>query len=405
VTPPPAIPTAALAAAAFAIAAPASAQVSPGARALGLGGAGVASAEPRSAVFANPALTRFRDEDEGPAVLVPYVAASAADTDGLLDRVEDFQDTLDALQALLDANDPNALALRPLVADGLAGLDGRTVLGGAETGAAVLLPGRHVTFALGVRERVDARAFPRIAASDLALIEDPTTTAADLDDLESAAVVHAAEITELSASIAWEGALGGRRLSLGVAPKVATIDVTSYAPRVSDFEDQDIVGDLRDGALQRRRTVFNADAGLAVEVGDGATLGLAVRDVLRRDLRSGNEGPDAFTYRIRPRPTAGVALVEDGLLFTAEADLWPTRPFSSGGESQHVRMGVEVDALGLARVRAGFAHDLRDTAADVFTFGLGSGSVTSGRGAVAWDVSAAVGDDAIGAALGLSFGF
>lgn len=401
----PGSPLVALAAAAIALTAPATAQVSPGARALGLGGTGVASAEPRSAVFANPALTRFRDESEGAAALLPYTAAMAADTGELLDRVEEFQDTLDALQALLDANDPNALALRPLVVDGLAGLDGRTVLGGVDVGATVLLPGRDVTFALGVRERVDARAFPRIAASDLALIQDPTTTSADLEDLDSVAVVHAAEITELSASIAWEGALGGRRFSLGLAPKFATVDVTSYAPRVSDFEDQDIVGDLRDGGLQRRRSVFNADAGLAVEVGDGATLGLAVRDVLRRDLRSGNEGPDAFTYRIRPRPTAGVALVEDGLMFTAEADLWPSRPFSSGGESQHVRMGLEVDALGFARVRAGFAHDLRDTAADLVTFGLGSGSVTSGGGAVAWDLSAAFGDDAIAAAIGLSFGF
>ena len=68
-----------------------------------MGGTGVASSDPWTAAFANPALTRFRDERTGLSVALPFMTATARDDDELLDAVDDFQETLDTLQAQIDA--------------------------------------------------------------------------------------------------------------------------------------------------------------------------------------------------------------------------------------------------------------------------------------------------------------
>ncbi|MEO1699404.1 MAG: conjugal transfer protein TraF [Planctomycetota bacterium] len=385
---------------ALVVAAPAAAQSAPGARAFAMGGTGVAVAEPYAAAFANPALVRFRDEGV-PRGLGSWLSAAGGDPNGLQDRIDTFQDTLDELQARIDAMDPGGDALRPILVDQLQDLDGREAVGRADSGVSAVLPLTDATVAFSGRLRVEARLFPRVVDSDVAILTDPMATPEELDALDTAGVVYGAETTEFGVTVAREARWGDTRFSIGVTPKFASIDVTNFVRTVSTFEDDDLVDDLRAGEREVREEFFNVDAGIAVELEEGVLLGLAVRDAIRRDVRSSAFDGPAFTYRVRARPTAGLAVSRGPVTFTAEADLRPARPFSDAGTSQFVRMGGEASLGGRVFLRAGFAHDLRDTFPDVFSAGIGG---PTGLG-IGWSLGAQIGEESAGAALEASFSF
>ncbi|MDP6930166.1 MAG: conjugal transfer protein TraF, partial [Planctomycetota bacterium] len=64
-----------------------------------MGGTGVASSHYTSAGFINPALlTRFGDTDDF-GLIIPSIGTSAADNDGLVEGIDDFQDSLADLRA------------------------------------------------------------------------------------------------------------------------------------------------------------------------------------------------------------------------------------------------------------------------------------------------------------------
>lgn len=370
-----------------------------GPRNLAMGGTGVASSDPWTAPFANPALTRFRDERTGLSVALPFLTATVRDDDELFDAVDEFQDTLDTLQAQVDAMDPAALVQRSVALTRLEGLEGRALNGDAEVGFAALAPMEDYSASLWVRVQGEGRAFADIAASDIATISDPTTSSADLEDLDSEGVVIAAQRTEIGATFAVEGALGSgdeaRRLSFGITPKVQWIETYNYAARLTEFEDGDALGDLRDAQYERSSSAINLDLGVAAELEKGAIVGLAVRDVFRQDHPMAPTGGREFSYRVQPRTTLGVAIERAGLSFAADVDLTRTRSFRGAPASQFFRMGVEANVFGQAQLRAGFAHDFEDGQSDLLSFGLGLSPAETVR----VDVLGQFGDNAIGAGL------
>lgn len=370
-----------------------------GPRNLAMGGTGVASSDPWTAAFANPALTRFRDERTGLSVALPFVTATARDDDELLDAVDDFQETLDTLQAQIDAMDPAALVQRSVALTQLQGLEGRAVNGDAEIGFAALAPMEDYSAALWMRVRGEGRAFPDIAASDLAAISDPNSSSADLEDLDSEAVLIAAQRTEFGATIAVEGALGSSadapRLSFGITPKVQWIETYNYAASVDEFEDGNALDDFQDEQYRRSSSAFNLDLGVAAELEKGAVVGLAVRDVFRQDHPMTATGGRDFSYRVQPRTTLGVAVQRAGLGFAADVDLTRTRSFRGAPASQFFRMGVEANVFGQAQLRAGFAHDFEDGQSDLLSFGLGLSPAETVR----VDLLGQFGDNAVGAGL------
>lgn len=372
-----------------------------GPRNLAMGGTGVASSDPWTAAFANPALTRFRDERTGLSVALPFVTATARDDDELLDAVDDFQETLDTLQAQIDADamDLDVLLQRSVALTQLQGLEGRAVNGEAEIGFAALAPMEDYSAALWMRVRGEGRAFPDIAASDLATIGNTSGSSADLEDLDSEAVLIAAQRTEFGATIAVEGALGSSadapRLSFGVTPKVQWIETYNYAAGVDEFEDGNALGDFQDEQYRRSSSAFNLDFGVAAELEKGAVVGLAVRDVFREDHPMTATGGREFSYRVQPRTTLGVAVQRAGLGFAADVDLTRTRSFRGAPASQFFRMGVEANVFGQAQLRAGFAHDFEDGQSDLLSFGLGLSPAETVR----VDLLGQFGDNAVGAGL------
>lgn len=377
---------------------PAAGQAS-GPRNLAMGGTGVASSDPWSAPFTNPALTRFRDEDKGLSVAFPFLSVAVRDDQELLDGVDEFQDSLDLLQRQIDAFDPAALVQRSVTVSQISALDRKALDGEGEIGLAVLAPREHYTASLWMRTRADARAFPMITQSDIDLISDPTSTSIELDTLTSEAVVIAAERTEFGATFAVEGLLTlgekARRVSFGITPKIQWIKTYNFAQLVTEFEDSDVLGELRDDVYERSSSAINFDLGLAMELEKGATLGFAVRDVFREDHPTVLTNGRRFSYRVQPRPIVGVAVERAGLSFAADLDLARSKRFVGTPSSQYFRMGVEADVFGQAQLRAGFAHDFANGQADLVSVGLGISPAETVR----IDLVGQFGDSAVGAGL------
>ncbi|MEM8712933.1 MAG: conjugal transfer protein TraF, partial [Planctomycetota bacterium] len=172
----------------------------------------------------------------------------------------------------------------------------------------------------------------------------------------------------------------------------------NYAAGVASFEDGNVLDEFRRTEFHNHFTDLNLDVGFAYELQPGATIGLAALNVFRDSYTTRTTGGRQFTYWIEPRPTAGVALSQLGLTFTADLDLIKSTRFRGVGDSQFIRMGLEYDALGWGQLRAGFSHDFGNTIQDVFTFGLG----VSPAETVRLDLAGLLGDHSAGASIQLS---
>ena len=372
---------------------------SSGPRDRAMGGAGVASSKPFNAPFVNPALLTGASDALDVGLVVPFVEALGRDEDELVDAVEAFQDTLEQIQAFIDAGDfVSANNLRPTLANQLSGLDGRMLDVDADVGVSVVLPVEPVRLGVSFRSYVDGRAFPVVDPADIVTINDPMSTSADLDNLQSEAVLIAAGVAEVGFTAAFETSLVGLPLSIGVTPKFQSVETFNYARSVVDFEDDDAFSDFDDEIYRQSDENFNLDAGVSMNVTPMVTAGLALTNIFENSYDTVATGGRTFTYDIEPRATAGVALRGAGFTVTGDLDLTKTTRFAGVAESQFARVGAEYDLSGWLQLRAGFAHDLEDMQQDVLSAGLG----ISPFEVVRFDVVGLLGDNAYGAGFQLS---
>ena len=342
-----------------------------GARNQAMGGTGVASSNPQTAAFVNPAMIRHGAGDQGLSVVVPFVGVFAADQGDLADKIDGFQDSLEAVKGLLNAgNLMGADALRPTIANQLQSLDGSSIDALASGGVGVVVPFDGLTVALGARSYVDGRAITFIDQADLDTIAnsiDPD----DFDNLQSPAIVAAAAVTEFGVSLATDFQVLGRDLTIGVTPKAQTVETYNYAVSVSTFDAADARDDFEDEQYRDSESGFNVDVGAAMDVADGLTAALSVQNLMSDTYQTVITAGRQFTYTVEPRPVLGLAYSGGGLTLTGDVELLATSRFEEIADSQFVRAGAEYDLLGWAQLRAGFAFDLEETQSDVLSAGFG----------------------------------
>ena len=342
-----------------------------GARNQAMGGTGVASSNPQTAAFVNPAMIRHGASDQGLSVVVPFVGVFAADQGDFADKIDGLQDSLEAVKGLLNAGDlVGADALRPTVANQLQSLDGSSIDVLASGGVGVVVPFEGLTVALGARSYVDGRAITFVDQADLDTIAnsiDPD----DFDNLQSAAFAAAAAVTEFGVSLATDFQVLGRDLTIGVTPKAQTIETYNYAVSVSTFDAADGRDDFEDEQYRDSESGFNVDFGAAMDVADGLTAALSVQNLMSDTYQTVITAGRQFTYAVEPRPVLGLAYSGGGLTLTGDVELLATTRFEEIADSQFVRAGAEYDLVGWAQLRAGFAFDLEETQSDVLSAGFG----------------------------------
>jgi len=381
-----------------ALASPALAQGS-GARDRAMGGVGVASSHHSTAGFTNPALLSRAGKRDDFALVLPYFEAASEDQDQLRDALDAFQDTLDQVETLLEMGDfPGADALRPTLAQQLNELDGRTVEVGASTGIAVSLPSESLALAVIARAYVDAQAFPSIDPADTAVILDPLSTPTDLENLASEGVVIGTGVMEVGLTSSYAFELFGRPFSIGVTPKIQSIETFNYAAGISTFDGDNALDDLTDDTYRRDTMTVNVDAGVTFDPVPFLTIGIAGQDLVQQEIDTVMTSGRQFTYELGPRVVAGAAFRSEWLTVAADFDLLTKERFNRLDGTRFVRLGAELDAFGWLKVRAGVAHDLEETRTDVYSAGLGFAPFKT----VNFDLVGAIGDNSAGAGVQLS---
>ena len=141
-------------------------------------------------------------------------------------------------------------------------------------------------------------------------------------------------------------------------------------------------GDITDDQYQASENGFNLDAGVAASWENGWDAGLAIKNLVKRDLDAPLTDGVKATYELSTVPTAGVSYRWGQLTFNGDADLLAQKRFTDlsgtyasfdAGEDdlQMMAVGAEWDLWQWAQLRAGYRHDLKDNLDDSLSAGLG----------------------------------
>jgi len=327
-----------------------------------MGGTGVASSHYTSAGFINPALlTRFGDTDDF-GLIIPSIGTSAADNDGLVEGIDDFQDSLSDLRANFAPSKLEGVAQK------LEALSGDRANLGLGFGLSAAMPSDSFAWALIAHSYVDAQVGLSDTTADAATIRGATGGSFPMTTTGN---IRGAMVTEVGFAMATELSLGGIDLSIGATPKAQRIDAYNYSVGIADFEDG--FDDFRDSKYRSNSTGFNVDVGTAASFFDDTlTIGLAGRNLVEHELKTVASGSTpAFTHHIGPTFKTGVALNLGGTTLAADVDVTEIDRFKDNDESRFANVGAEFNLFGWMQFRAGYQTDLEDTVDDMITAGVG----------------------------------
>lgn len=364
-------------------------------RAMGMGGAAVASANTEHAVYYNPALLAFHDrkaeEGRDGRFFFPTFSVQA------LENIEDAEDAWDqdldgqltaSVEAFnADQNGANAQAVATSIQD-LSGvieeLGNEDYLVDAFAGFSVSEPGEREggSFYFGTRVVGGGRA--NVTQEDLDLIEDyveamnfiasggangeahPELFDADGNLIDPEATlgstvdIGAIALTEWGVAAAREYSIFGRPVALGITPKVKRVDVFREARGYSD-------GDLDLEDNDRTYLSINVDVGMATEIGEHFRLGLSVKDLIPENFESGT----GREIGLRARPRLGMAFVNDWATVGLDVDLVENHPVAGELPSQDASFGLEISPFWDIDLRLGYRHDLSGIREGVASAGMG----------------------------------
>lgn len=333
------------------------------ARSDAMGGVGVASAHYGSAAPVNPALVAKYGADDDFSVVLPSVGAQVSDKDKLIDGIDAIKDSYDAFRAAGDSASADKLRTD------LQAVDGKTATANVGVNAQIVIPNQLVSVGFMANGYASALVGTDVAQSDLdylegvgngSIIADPSRV------LDSQAVGVVALVQDYGIAMAHKFDVQGMPLYVGVTPKAQKVDTYNYSATVTDYDRSD----LRDDKYRNSSSGFNADFGLALDAG-GMTYGLAVRDLVSRDIQTKDVGGKVYTYRIAPIATVAAAYRGEWLTAAVDLDVNKTKGWEGQKQSQYAGVGVEFDAARWAQLRAGVRADLTGDQPDLFTAGFG----------------------------------
>ncbi|MCK7631393.1 conjugal transfer protein TraF [Shewanella sp. JNE10-2] len=367
-----------------------------------MGGVGVASAHYSAATPVNPALVAKYNESDDFSFVLPSIGAQGTDKDKLIDNIDNIKDAYDAFRIGANSATANKLASE------LAAVDGKLAMVNVGVNVQVAVPNKLVSLGFMANGYASAMVGADVAQSDLDYLQDVIdgTSAADPSrSLDSQALGVVALVQDYGVALAHQFELMDMPLYVGVTPKVQKVETYNYSATITDYDDSD----LSDDQYRSSDSGFNADLGLALDAGN-MTYGLAVRNLVSRDVDTATVNGATYTYQISPVATLAAAYRTDWLTAAIELDVNKSKAwlgkdesmFAAVEESQFAAVGVEFNAFDWAQIRAGFRSDIAGEQPDLFTagFGLSPWSVFH------LDLAGQVGSDkAVGAALTMSYTF
>lgn len=359
-----------------------------------MGGVGVASAHYSAATPVNPALVAKYNESDDFSLVLPSIGAQGADKDKLIDNIDSIQDAYDAFRIAANSTNANKLASE------LSAVDGKLAMVNVGVNVQVAVPNKVVSLGFMANGYASAIVGADVAQSDLDYLQDVVdgTVAADPSrSLDSQARGVVALVQDYGVALAHQFELMDMPLYVGVTPKVQKVETYNYSATITDYDDSDI----NDDQYRSNDSGFNADLGVALDAGN-MTYGLAVRNLVSRDIDTKEVNDDTRTYQISPVATLAAAYRNNWLTAAIELDVNKSKAWLGQKESQFAAVGVELNAVDWAQIRAGFRSDITGDQPDLLTAGFG----LSPWNVFHLDVAGQVGSDkAVGAALTMSYTF
>jgi hypothetical protein len=356
------------------------------ARAVAMGGSGVAGASYQYASFHNPALLSHVDDSDDFALVLPAITVSAADNDQVVDGIDNLQLALDRYYA--SPNETNAsLAQQSLLA-----LDNNKATAKVSLAMAVVLPNRYLATALFAHGYLDGNVLTDIDSSDInRLVNDNT-------ELLSSASVIAVGVLEVGMSFAHAFELEPVTLSVGISPKYQQLETFFYNNSVADFDQDNFDADQ----YRQQQDQLNIDLGLTATWQNGFVLGVSARNLISQQLHTVQLNDIAYLYEIKPQYTVAASYQSSWFNANIDAELNSKRGFALQDESQWLAAGVEFNAVNWAQIRFGYRDDLKSNQQSQLTAGIGFSPFAT----VHLDVAAMYADkNDAGAAMSLAFTF
>lgn len=327
------------------------------ARSMGMGNVGVATADMATAAFANPAMLAYQRENDAFSLLVG-LGGFLNDNDGLVDDIEDFQsarnsgDTAEEVRLLGE-------------------IDGKVIA--PEVSGAVSVGFAGDTYAMAVSARIDI-----LAVGTLRDFDD--TPLGLIDPNKNIIEIQGVQTTELGVSFARNFYVDGHKLSVGVTPKVVSVEalvvresVATIGTDLSDLIDKDQTKDLGDYAT--------FDLGIAYGLTDNIHLGLVGKNIITDEVNFTSQSGAPARLRFDSRWRAGAAYRNRFLTVGVDLDIIENDPIVIGGafsglKTQMIAFGAEFNAFDFAQLRVGvmknIASDIPSELGDPFyTVGVG----------------------------------
>ena len=342
------------------------------ARALGMGGTGVAVAHPATANSANPAMLAagHHEKADNFGLIIPSINVRVADEEDVVDQIDRIQDTIDLAEQRANSLDgPGTRAAIGELREQLQKFDRDTARVDVGAGLSLAFPSQ-TRLAVGVYTNASIRATVRSEydpaddallasleqSSDAALITYFQTNNLE-DELLSRGRVLASAVGEVGLALGRTFELPNYQpLQVGLTTKYQELRTFQYTERVGAFDDDDY------DRFETTKSSLNFDLGVAYRFGDHQqwNLGAVVRNLIpvKLDSAASDLTEEVHTLRVDPHLVMGVARLGTYYTLTAELDLTKKKAFGFEDDTQWLALGAEFDAFRHAQLRGGIRHNL-----------------------------------------------
>jgi len=322
------------------------------ARSLGMGNAKVATANIATAPFANPGMLSFQPSREDFSLLLG-AGAFLNDSDGLVDKIDDFQSAYDS------GNLADSLNIA------------QSMLGDIIAPEAALLfstgfSGEKWAFALSAR--ADAIAAATVATTN---INDPTQY-----DL----LVEGILTTELGVSVARNFQIFGQKIAIGLTPKYVSVDNAFISESITTVDTG--LGDLlNEGTIMDLGNYTTFDLGIVMGLTKHTQIGLLATNLVSNTINFTNSSGIPATLSFDTQARLGIAYRSDLLTLGADVDLIENDALLTAQnfqalKSQYVALGGELNLFDFMQLRIGaeknIANGISEAAQEnLYTAGVG----------------------------------
>ena len=322
------------------------------ARSLGMGNVRVATADIATAPFANPGMLSFQPSREDFSLLIG-VGAFLNDSDGLIDKIDEFQSAFDAAQS---GGNPSE-AFRAL--DIAQSMDGDVIA--PETTLAFSTGFAGETWALALSARADAIAAGTVTdiAQNVAELNDPNKNILNVEGILT---------TELGVSLARNFQILGQKVAVGLKPKYVTVDNLFIRESIATVDTG--LGDLLDDKNTLDLGDFTTlDVGLVMGLSRHTQIGLVATNLVSHKINFINSVGTPATLSFDTQTRLGIAYRTDMLTLGADIDLFESDALLTAQDfqalkSQNVSVGGEFNLLNFMQLRIGAQKNIADGISD-----------------------------------------